>query len=689
MGCGASAPAAFAAPAGPAATSKPFQKAQKTVISFEADGDGAQDVTIPSYWTNKKHVNRNTFGQMVYTGQADHAVFNRMLQQTYAPISTKDRPCPKKTDRCERQSQGCPCVRVEGTPGLPIGFCVRRVVRVESSQMWSRYTRKRDAIRANRDAEKTRQFDPPVLAGECVPEHPGVFEALDTSVNEAYLWHGTHVRTALSIAQNSFDIKFAGTGRGAMFGPGAYFAESCTKADEYAHDEPNGYYDGIHAMLLCRVCMGNMYYTTKFGQEDAYDKVKGGGFDSVLGDMAKYRKTFREFVVYDADQVYPEYVVLYSRVHKHDSEEQISMLAASPYHLELPVYWKNCHRRPKEEDFDEQCCLSRTSRDLLQRLLSACADKACGKFEVQAARRVENSKLSNQYVALKKRVQASIKDATEDEEGVAIAQVLTSKFLRAEGDFVEESISVDNLDLPLNEHLMWYGAMKEEVRMIAHNGLDVTRGSNNPDFARFGRGLYFSDAIDKSLEYAEKDDDGIQSILLCRVCCGKVLHTEESSLPDGEEMCFKAGKHSICAQPEPSRPREFVVLENAQVYPEFILEVKTEPIHFDLGTVSGGNVGPDSTSADAAKPPPTGTVAAKPGLGLDTFGGDNALGEGSTGAGALGSTPASTEPISAPGPSAPHEVAVSSEAASSVPEARLPLPEGTIPLEAPPLTTEK
>ena len=44
-------------------------------------------------------------------------------------------------------------------------------------------------------------------------------------------------------------------GAKAMYGPGAYFAESCTKADEYAFDEPGGYYDGIRAMLLCRVCI--------------------------------------------------------------------------------------------------------------------------------------------------------------------------------------------------------------------------------------------------------------------------------------------------------------------------------------------------------------------------------------------------------------------------------------------------
>lgn len=37
--------------------------------------------------------------------------------------------------------------------------------------------------------------------------------------------------------------------------------ESSTKADEYSKDEPSGYYDGVRALLLCRVCMGEFYYT--------------------------------------------------------------------------------------------------------------------------------------------------------------------------------------------------------------------------------------------------------------------------------------------------------------------------------------------------------------------------------------------------------------------------------------------
>lgn len=151
-------------------------------------------------------------------------------------------------------------------------------------------------------------------------------------------------------------------------------------------------------------------------------------------------------------------------------------------------------------------------------------------------------------------------------------QVLTSKFLKEQGDFVEESISVDNLELPLNEYLLWYGASPEEVRAMSHNGLDVTRAGNNPEFSRFGAGLYFSELIDRSLSFAEADDDNVKRILLCRVCCGEMYYTEAQELSDGDQQAQRAGKHSIlAASPSKCGLREYIVFENAQAYPEFVL----------------------------------------------------------------------------------------------------------------------
>ena len=41
-------------------------------------------------------------------------------------------------------------------------------------------------------------------------------------------------------------------------------------------------------------------------------------------------------VVYDEDQLYPEYVILYMRVHASDDPQKVEMLAKLPLKVELP-----------------------------------------------------------------------------------------------------------------------------------------------------------------------------------------------------------------------------------------------------------------------------------------------------------------------------------------------------------------
>lgn len=51
-------------------------------------------------------------------------------------------------------------------------------------------------------------------------------------VNEYYLFHGTKSDFIDAIEQKGFDFRIGGDN--AMFGKGVYFAESATKADQYA-----------------------------------------------------------------------------------------------------------------------------------------------------------------------------------------------------------------------------------------------------------------------------------------------------------------------------------------------------------------------------------------------------------------------------------------------------------------------
>ena len=100
-----------------------------------------------------------------------------------------------------------------------------------------------------------------------------------------------------------------------MFGRGIYFAECSSKSDEYASPDKSGLYKGVCALLLCRVVCGEMYYITKSDVPTIDKAMATGNYDGVLGDREKAVGTYREFVVFDERQIYPEYVVLYERVY--------------------------------------------------------------------------------------------------------------------------------------------------------------------------------------------------------------------------------------------------------------------------------------------------------------------------------------------------------------------------------------
>jgi len=55
---------------------------------------------------------------------------------------------------------------------------------------------------------------------------------LVSEINECYLFHGTKLDFIDAIEQKGFDFRVGGDST--MFGKGVYFAESSTKADQYA-----------------------------------------------------------------------------------------------------------------------------------------------------------------------------------------------------------------------------------------------------------------------------------------------------------------------------------------------------------------------------------------------------------------------------------------------------------------------
>lgn len=495
----------------------------------------------------------------------------------------------------------------DGDPGLPVGFRVRRVIRVESSSMWAKYAAKRAAIQAKRDSGSVQNFDPPVLTDATVQKHKDLFAPLANEINEIYAFHGTCVRAALSIAQHDFNIDLAGSSRGTLYGRGAYMGESITKADEYAKDEPGGYYASVFAVLVCRVCMGMLYRTSD--NPEAASKIAAGDFDSTCGT-----RLFRELVIYDADQLYPEYLVLYQRVYKDDLDAEIEKILAQCFFMEVPLHWKN-NANDLKDGFCEQCPVSFACREFLQ-----CLVEFSGSSQiVMSCNRLENSQLWQRYVHFKADLCCRLggrdgRSAIGDCDPVTPTLGLVEQDLReltrrpckffaksgqckfgdkcrfshntvgaklnALGLAAGRRLPVDELDAQLNEMFLWHPCSKESA-------IDMAEGILNSCDGSLGVGTYFYESLVTALGHVESDD-GTTFVFLCRVVCGVPSNGEN------ESDC-SIGMGSACAIRR-IRP-EVVVCRPCQVYPEFSFELQSaeEPVQFENAVLEG-----DSSRSETA-----------------------------------------------------------------------------------------
>jgi len=194
-----------------------------------------------------------------------------------------------------------------------------QVVQVQQNhnpRLWQNYCRARENIRkVMREEYRMSVFTNEVQAADNERFH--ILGDEEQDVNEAMLFHGTKPSACENICKSDFMIKMAGTSAGMLYGPGIYFGENSSKSDEYATDEKSGIFGGLYAMLLCRVTCGRFYYTDEVNPDVQSITQSCTGrtaqYHCCLGDRAKARGTYREFIVFNADQAYPEYVIIYRR----------------------------------------------------------------------------------------------------------------------------------------------------------------------------------------------------------------------------------------------------------------------------------------------------------------------------------------------------------------------------------------
>jgi len=212
---------------------------------------------------------------------------------------------------------GCRRTRDRRNP-LATSLKVEEVLHVANAENYLGYSRRREEIRAAfaalDPADRAEDFDikTQAVSMKGVSFHPD--EPVDASINEVWLWHGTSKEGVHGITDTDFDMGRAGSAAGTMFGRGLYFAESCMKSDEYTKADDRNW----NPLILCRVTCGRLFHCDwkrpSDRKEELEEMCRTGGYHCILGDRQKVRGTYREYIVFDNDQVYPEYIVWYSRV---------------------------------------------------------------------------------------------------------------------------------------------------------------------------------------------------------------------------------------------------------------------------------------------------------------------------------------------------------------------------------------
>lgn len=268
-------------------------------------------VAYPRYWSDRGKSDEE-FNDLPDVDAVTFQKLQNLVDATYDDKVTRDR------------------MRHSGSWMVPRNFEVFTAARNENSKLWMKYCVKKAELQGEREHLVKSHADE---AAHLVKNHSDeaahlrpweVFpdvksttlweasegEALDPQINEWYLWHGTSASAARNICKNDFKMRLAGSATGTLYGRGSYLAESITKADEYAKEE-----DGVFTVILCRV-LGGRVKLCEEREPDAEalmaDCVQGP-YDCVLGDRRKVSGTYREFVIFDTENVYPEYILGYRR----------------------------------------------------------------------------------------------------------------------------------------------------------------------------------------------------------------------------------------------------------------------------------------------------------------------------------------------------------------------------------------
>lgn len=207
---------------------------------------------------------------------------------------------------------------------VPKGYRLLKAFRNQNIVLWQRYSLAKSAIAD--ECSKGAVGKLPTVEHSMLSSS-ALDSPVETSCNEWRLFHGTNFKAGQDICSSNFRPMLAGSGatwkpvgeeKGVpLYGFGIYCSEHITKADEYAKPV----FDGNLSLDVCAVvlvrCVGgrpNVVTTNDIDTEQLRKNIFDGQYHSVIGDrVSTLGKPFREVVIYDKDQCYPEFLLVYER----------------------------------------------------------------------------------------------------------------------------------------------------------------------------------------------------------------------------------------------------------------------------------------------------------------------------------------------------------------------------------------
>jgi len=195
------------------------------------------------------------------------------------------------------------------------GYKVERVYRIENKEHWCAYALNRRSTGFWGASQQGNRHPTTIVSTWRDWMKHRLHQ--DKGSNEVFLFHGTRPDLVNVIAESGLDERVCSLG--GLFGAGIYLAENSSKSDEYCTPDVQG----LCSMFLVRAVLGTPYEALEprnnSRRPPCMPRADQRLYDSVIGVMKQthpraFLEKYREFIVYDRNQVYPEFLIHFRRV---------------------------------------------------------------------------------------------------------------------------------------------------------------------------------------------------------------------------------------------------------------------------------------------------------------------------------------------------------------------------------------